>query len=140
MRLSRITPVFVESAPDRLSEGVLYVSERYQTALHKCCCGCGQEVVTPLTRADWSLRKRGNSVSLHPSIGNWDFPCKSHYWIRNNEVIWASSLSTRQIAIVRRQDKLDKQRYQQQVNRLKVADPAPPAGVFQSIWRWLTAR
>ncbi len=140
MRLSRITPVFVESAPDRLSEGVLYVSERYQTALHKCCCGCGQEVVTPLTRADWSLRKRGNSVSLHPSIGNWDFPCKSHYWIRNNEVIWASSLSTRQIAIVRRQDKLDKQRYQQQVNRLKVADPAPPAGVFQSSWRWLTAR
>ena len=31
-----ITPVFVETVPEELEEGVLYISIRYGTAAHKC--------------------------------------------------------------------------------------------------------
>ena len=39
---------FVEFIPDKLEDGIVYVSIRYATVAHKCCCGCGTEVVTPL--------------------------------------------------------------------------------------------
>ena len=73
---------FVEFIPDKLADGVVYVSIPYATVAHKCCCGCGMEVVTPLSPTDWELIFDGESISLDPSIGNWSFDCKSHYWIR----------------------------------------------------------
>ena len=86
MRQHMVRPEFVAVIPERLEDGVLYICERYRTVAHKCCCGCGQEVITPLGPADWSLRREGKSVTLHPSIGNWSFPCRSHYFIRRNKV------------------------------------------------------
>jgi hypothetical protein len=91
MRQATITPKFVEFIPDQLQEGILYISEKYGTVVHKCCCGCGAEVVTPLTPVDWQLKKDRKTVTLFPSIGNWNFPCQSHYWIRRNNVEWARS-------------------------------------------------
>lgn len=86
---------FVEFIPDELGDGILYISIEYCTAIHKCVCGCGNEVVTPISPTDWQLTFNGKSVSLRPSIGNWNFECKSHYWISNNTVklagIWSSS-------------------------------------------------
>ena len=79
---------FVEFIPDQLEDGILYVSITYATVLHKCACGCGNEVVTPLSPSDWQLTFNGEAISLFPSIGNWSFPCRSHYWIRKNEVVW----------------------------------------------------
>jgi len=38
---------------------------------------------------EYEIVERGDLVSLFPSIGNWSHPCKSHYWIRDNKVIWA---------------------------------------------------
>ncbi len=64
----------------------LYVSIEFTTVVHKCCCGCGREVVTPLSPTDWKLTFDGVSISLHPSIGSWNLPCQSHYWIRHNRV------------------------------------------------------
>lgn len=140
MRASKITPRYVDAIPERLEEGVLYVCERYRTVVHKCCCGCGEEVVTPLTPADWSIRKNGNLVSLSPSIGNWSFACKSHYWISKNQVVWAGSLSQRQIARVRARDKADKEAYITAINRQKEKQ-AKPASVVARLWsafmRWL---
>jgi hypothetical protein len=81
---------FVEFIPDTLEEGILYITLEYATALHKCACGCGNEVVTPLTPKDWKLIFDGKTVSLYPSIGNWRFPCRSHYWIENNQIIDAN--------------------------------------------------
>ncbi len=89
---------FVEIIPDLLRDGVVYVSVLYATAVHKCCCGCGGEVVTPISRTDWQLTFDGESISLHPSIGNWSFACQSHYWIRRNEVRWAPRWSQERIA------------------------------------------
>jgi uncharacterized protein DUF6527 len=104
-RLVTITHEFVESAPDPLGDGILYISIPFKTALHKCCCGCGREVVTPLSPARWSLIYDGKSISLHPSIGNWSFPCQSHYWIRNDRVVWARKLSPIEIERVRLSDR-----------------------------------
>ena len=43
-RVSVIKHEFVDSIPAELVEGTLYISIRYATAVHRCCCGCGEEV------------------------------------------------------------------------------------------------
>lgn len=98
---------FVKYIPDKLEDGVLYISKKYKTATHLCCCGCGLEVVTPLNPAKWSVTDHGNSISLFPSIGNWSFPCRSHYWIDRGRVRWASQMSAKQISRVRERDRVD---------------------------------
>jgi hypothetical protein len=102
---------FVEFIPDLVEEGTVYVSIEYATVVHKCCCGCGKEVVTPLSPTDWKLIFDGKTISLDPSIGNWGFDCQSHYWIRNNRVRWAARWSPEKIAAGRAQDRLAKDRY-----------------------------
>ena len=106
-----ISPTFVEHFPAELDEGILYISMKYASATHRCCCGCGSEVITPFSPTDWSLLFDGRSVSLHPSIGNWNFACKSHYWIRNNCVKWAEQWSSKQIGLERKRDRHAKQVY-----------------------------
>jgi len=80
---------FVEFIPEVIEDAVLYVSVHYGTAVHRCCCGCGREIVTPFTPSDWKMIFDGATVSLSPSIGNWKSPCRSHYWIRHDHVEWA---------------------------------------------------
>ena len=46
----------------------------------------------------------GASVSLDPSIGNWNFPCQSHYWIDRNRVRWAGRWTPEQIDRGRQRD------------------------------------
>jgi hypothetical protein len=100
---------FVETIPDHLQEGVIYISIPYATALHRCLCGCGSEIVTPLSPTDWELTFNGKAISLSPSIGNWSYECQSHYWIRRNRVHWSHRMSTRQIERVREKDRLEKE-------------------------------
>jgi hypothetical protein len=102
---------FVESFPETLEQNVLYLSMPYATATHRCACGCGNEVVTPFSPTDWQLNFDGVSISLTPSIGNWNFPCKSHYFIRNNNVQWARQWSQREINAGRAQDQRTKEAY-----------------------------
>src|SRR5271169_6442975 len=106
-----LTHEFVEFIPDVLKEGTLYVSMQYATVVHKCCCGCGREVVTPLSPTDWKLIFDGKSISLDPSIGNWSFDCKSHYWIRGGKVRWARRWSQAEIDAARAADHFAKERY-----------------------------
>jgi len=119
MRQQTLRPEFVEVIPERLEAGVLYICEQYRTVAHNCCCGCGQEVITPLSPVDWSMRQEGGSVTLHPSIGNWGFPCRSHYFIRRNQVVWAKSMTRSEVEQVRRRDQRDKAAYIKEVNRAK---------------------
>jgi hypothetical protein len=102
---------FVEFLPKRLDEGVLYVSVTYATTTHRCFCGCGKKVVTPLSPTDWRLTFNGETVSLDPSIGNWSYPCRSHYILRNGRIIWAGPMTQSQITAIRQSDLLLKQRY-----------------------------
>jgi len=84
-----LTHKFVNQIPEILEDNVIYVSIPFETVIHKCCCGCGREVVTPLSPTGWSLTFDGETITLSPSIGNWNFECKSHYFIRNDKVVWA---------------------------------------------------
>jgi len=90
-KVSKLTHEFVEFVPSTLNDGTLYISISYTTAVHKCCCGCGSKVVTPLSPAGWRLIFDGETVSLHPSIGNWSFACRSHYWVNRNSISWADN-------------------------------------------------
>lgn len=109
--MKTISHKFVKLIPDQLENGILYISIKYCTAIHKCCCGCQEEVVTPLSPTDWQLTFNGESISLYPSIGNWNFDCKSHYWITNNRVEWERKWSRKEINAGRRQDYLNKREY-----------------------------
>ena len=102
---------FVKNIPDNLEEDTLYISLDFRTVIHKCCCGCGEEVVTPLSPTDWKITYNGETISLYPSIGNWSYKCQSHYWIENNKVIWAKKWSRKKIEEGRKQDALNKQVY-----------------------------
>jgi hypothetical protein len=95
---------FVKFIPEQLEEKTLYISLKYNIASHLCGCGCGYEVVTPLSPVEWKLIFDGKSISLYPSIGNWDYPCKSHYWIKNGKVKWANKWSQNEIEAGRRHD------------------------------------
>jgi len=106
-----ISHEFVEYIPEDLKDGTLYVSLTFATVVHKCCCGCGNEVVTPLSPTDWKVIFDGESISLDPSIGNWSFDCQSHYWIENSKVRWARRWSQEQIDAGRAYDRLAKKRY-----------------------------
>jgi len=104
---------FVDYIPSDLVEGTVYVSIPFATVAHKCCCGCAREVVTPLSPTDWQLIFDGRTISLYPSIGNWDYPCQSHYFITCNQVEWAPAWSQAEIIAGRAADVRAKARYYQ---------------------------
>lgn len=104
-RATTITHQFVTSAPPVLEQGVLYVSIEFTTALHLCLCGCGREVVTPLRPSGWRVTFDGQSVSIAPSIGNWSFPCRSHYWIDRDTVRWSNSFTEERVIAVQETDR-----------------------------------
>ncbi|HEY3363761.1 MAG TPA: DUF6527 family protein [Symbiobacteriaceae bacterium] len=135
---------FVEYIPESLEDGVIYISLVYATAAHNCCCGCGNEVNTPFSPTDWKLIFDGESISLDPSIGNWNLPCRSHYWIRRNKVTWASQWTQEQIQAARGYDAFAKQQYY-----ADATSPAPHVanvpgaeegktedGVWQKLKKW----
>lgn len=99
---------FVDSVPPvtQMEQGTLYVSIKYNSAIHLCACGCGSEIVTPLSPVGWRLIYNGRSVSLRPSIGNWNYPCRSHYYITEDEIVWAGRFTDKQIKEVQLADKM----------------------------------
>jgi hypothetical protein len=111
VKRNAISHEFVEYIPPELAEGVLYISMRYRTAVHQCACGCGNKVVTPIRPSEWTLVFDGDTVSLMPSIGSWQFPCRSHYWIRENEIRWSRQWTDEQIAAGRARDQRESQLY-----------------------------
>ena len=107
----KITHKFVEFIPEQIEEGILYISIEYCTAVHKCICGCGNEVVTPFSPTDWELIFDGKTVSLSPSIGNWNFKCQSHYFITKNKIRFAKRWSDWKIEDGRKKDSENKENY-----------------------------
>ena len=103
--------------PDAVEDEVLYISLKYCTAIHKCACGCGNEVVTPISPMDWKLIFDGKTVSLSPSIGNWSFNCQSHYWIKRNEIVYAREWDKEEIQFGRINDKKRKAKYYNKENK-----------------------
>jgi len=143
MRHKRLEHCFVEDIPESLEPGLLYVSMEYATAAHSCCCGCGEEVVTPFTPTDWKMTFDGETISLKPSVGSWTLACRSHYVIDRGRVIEAGPWTDEQVAAERRRDRAAKARQYGQAPATEppASVPTPPAaqpvvpGFWRRLWR-----
>lgn len=107
----KINHEFVKTIPNQLEANTLYVSLDYSIAVHKCFCGCGNEVTTPLSPTDWKIMFDGKHISLNPSVGSWNLECRSHYWIENNKVYWAEGWSDKRISAAQAYDRGRKENY-----------------------------
>ena len=119
MKNKLLVPVFTESIPADLEPGNFYVSMRYETSVHRCACGCHTKVVTPFGPHDWTLTFDG-TVTLHPSVGNGQQACRSHYNIRHNRVEWLPPISKRAAQLASDRD--------------RAAHTSPPASPARESW------
>lgn len=89
-RVDKLDPVFVVNIPKDIEDGILYVSEKFKTCIHNCACGCKNKVVLPFGKHEkhWEYKRINDLITIRPSVGNWSFPCKSHYYITNNNIDW----------------------------------------------------
>jgi hypothetical protein len=115
--MKRIELSQVHYMPSELVAGILYVSEEYNVAGHLCPCGCGSKIITPLGQTEWSFSTDDGRPTLYPSIGNWQLPCRSHYWIINGEIEWSYQWSEKQIQAGRRTEELCRQSYFNKIDR-----------------------
>ena len=93
-----LTPWF--PGDDQLEDGVLYIvdheDQREQFVQFNCPCGCGNVVWIPYYKVgqqkeitpSWGLREEDGKVTLSPSILSSGFLCRSHYFIRENRIVW----------------------------------------------------
>jgi Family of unknown function (DUF6527) len=134
---------FIELLPDTLEERTLYVSVEYKSIVHLCFCGCGKKVVTPLSPTGWSMTFNGKTISMQPSIGNWNLACRSHYWIRDSRVRWADQWSQAQIDEGFARDVRLKDHYYARVDAAGVVEEASErsdgVGHFTDKGSWWTA-
>ena len=106
-----LRPEFVEYMPEEIKEEILYISIPFGTMIHKCGCRCGEEVVTPLGPAEWKFTYDGKTVSVYPSVGNWNFTCRSHYWIDRSQVRWARPFTMEEVWAARGKTKEYRRQY-----------------------------
>lgn len=118
--------------PRQLQPGILYVSKEFQTAAHLCACGCGSKVRTPLGPTEWAVTETPAGPTLRPSVGNWQKPCRSHYWITAGGVEWGERWSDAQIMQGRRLEHAQREAY------YAARQPAP-MGPFRRIWNAVKA-
>ncbi|WP_447273072.1 DUF6527 family protein [Burkholderia sola] len=90
--------------PKVLEPGVLYASEEFGAAAHLCACGCGAKIRTPLGPTEWKLEETNEGPSLSPSVGNWQQPCRSHYWIWRGRVEWHGDWTDAEVQAGRRRE------------------------------------
>jgi hypothetical protein len=105
MKSRAIRHEFVQVIPDEVADDTLYISIDYGITIHKCMSGCGLDVALPLSPFQWKLIFDGDTVSLFPSVGNWSYPCRSHYWIERDTAVWAPAWSRAKIEASRSRDR-----------------------------------
>lgn len=93
----KLRPKFVEVLPefDVIKDGELWISLKHRTINLRCPSGCGRLTVLSLHPSRWHVYFDGKSVSLKGSTGGsvWAHSCcGSHYFVRDNEVIWADRI------------------------------------------------
>jgi hypothetical protein len=116
--------------PKALEPGVLYVSEEFNAAVHLCACGCGSKVSTPLGPTEWAFNETPTGPTLTPSVGNWQLPCKSHYFIRGGKVVWSAPWTPEQVAAGRNSEERRRRAYYDALDRKR-------GGRLGQLWRWI---
>jgi hypothetical protein len=115
--MSKISLKLLNHLPIQLESNVLYVSEEFEIAGHLCPCGCGSKIITPLGINEWSLSVIEEKPTLKPSIGNWQLPCQSHYWIRKGEILWSNKWSDEEIEAGRLAEEQQRKEYYDEMER-----------------------
>ena len=93
---TEFTPKFVEYIPvdgEQLVDGTMYISMKHKMVVHRCPCGCGGLSEFMLDPIRFRLEYDGERVTFHPSIGNSNLQCRSHYWIIGNRVRWCAPMT-----------------------------------------------
>ncbi|MEK6782184.1 MAG: DUF6527 family protein [Bacteroidota bacterium] len=114
--MDKIKLLLAQYLPKELEPGVLYVSEEFGVAGHLCPCGCGSKIITPLGPTEWSFTEYDEKPTLCPSIGNWQLPCRSHYWITDGEIEWSYQWTEEQIIDSRQSEERRKRIYYDKLN------------------------
>lgn len=122
----------VHYIPKELKPGVLYVSKEFDSAAHLCACGCGSKIRTPLGPTEWALEETDGGPTLHPSVGNWQLACQSHYWIYRGEVRWSCKWTPEQIVAGRRREEERRRVYYGALDHQR-------GGALRKFWRWIKA-
>lgn len=130
--MERIKLIEVHYLPKQLEEGFLYVSKEFGIAGHLCPCGCKNKIITPLDSTEWSFREDNGKPTLYPSIGNWQLPCKSHYWINNGLIDWSYEWTEKQIIEGRQAEEKNRRSYYDQ---FEITDKR--LSIFKRIINWL---
>ena len=85
----KLIPKFVDLIPaGKPPSDVMYVSMKYGVISYLCPCGCGETHDVNLAPKRWNITTDGEHVTIRPSI-QVRGTCESHYFITNNEVVWA---------------------------------------------------
>lgn len=123
----------VHYMPKALEPGILYFAEEYGAAAHLCACGCGTKIRTPIGPTEWQIEDGIGGVSLCPSVGNWQQPCRSHYWIAKGEVRWSVPWTDDQVLADRAREAARRERHfaGKQSDRRK-------EGFLRRMWKRLT--
>lgn len=121
--------------PNRLESGILYVSAEFEVAGHLCPCGCGNKIITPLGPRNWSLKVEAGFPTLYPSIGNWQLPCKSHYWIIKGVINWSDPWSEDKIINGRKEEEFRRQLYYAELNKSR-----KKSSILTLFLNWLLGR
>lgn len=78
--------------PQKDTITIIKKNNSYTWVKFLCPCGCGKEVALSLNsniQPNWSIKiDKKNKVTLSPSVYLTGFPCRSHFFIRNNHIDW----------------------------------------------------
>lgn len=94
-----IKHIIVEEMPsyEDMLQDVIYVyyyDIDHGVSIHKCMCGCGEQTVMPFIKKGlninsnkvWVLNFINDKIDFEGSVGNYSYPCKSHYMIQKGQV------------------------------------------------------
>ena len=86
----------VEKTPTLLQSEVVYINEEFEIATLLCPCGCNHKIVL-LCPDGHLVINDGGFATVKPSIGVWDAPCRSHFFLNSGTVDWCNSWSEERI-------------------------------------------
>lgn len=70
-----------------MEDGVVYHTEEFELAGMLCACGCGHRITLLVPDSHQVLNDDGYAT-VSPSVGVFDAPCRSHFFIHAGEVEW----------------------------------------------------
>jgi hypothetical protein len=78
---------------------------------------------------------RKGKPALYPSIGNWQLPCRSHYWIEDGAVKLSYQWTEEKILAGRKKEEHQRKTYYSKAERRRKRK-----SIFRRFWNWAFGR